>query len=60
MGAWYILQILDASVDAHLYNWEVNENLNVDIQPVISPNIPLQNIPTMNTGYTGIKVRFKF
>jgi len=33
MGIWYILQILDATVDAHLYNWEVDENLSVRVQP---------------------------
>jgi len=37
MGAWYILQMLDATVDAHLYNWEVNDNLSVRVDPMIQP-----------------------
>ncbi|PIY33778.1 MAG: hypothetical protein COZ08_04625, partial [Bacteroidetes bacterium CG_4_10_14_3_um_filter_42_6] len=35
MGAWYILQMLDATVDAHLYYWEVDENLSVRVDPMI-------------------------
>lgn len=60
MGAWYVLQILDASVDAHLYYWEVNEDLSVDIQPVAQPIIPGLKQPGQEIPYNGIKVRFKF
>ncbi len=60
MGAWYVLQILDASVDAHLYYWEIDDDLSVDIQPVIQPNIPQNLNPSQLNPYTGIKVRFKF
>lgn len=61
MGAWYVLQILDASVDAHLYNWEIDENLSVDIQPVIQPVNMYQSIPVQSEpAFNGIKVRFKF
>lgn len=60
MGAWYILQILDASVDAHLYYWEVNDNLSVDVQPIVQPNIPLNINSSFEKPYTGIKVSFKF
>jgi len=37
MGAWYVLQMLDATVDAHLYYWEVNDNLSVRVDPMIQP-----------------------
>jgi hypothetical protein len=60
MGAWYILQILDASVDAHLYYWEIDDDLSIDIQPVIQPIIPQDLNPSQLNPYTGIKVRFKF
>jgi len=41
MGAWYILQILDATVDAHLYYWNVDDNPTLKVEPVIQPfNIP--------------------
>ena len=42
LAAWYGLQILDASVDAHLYNWEVNDNLSVRVEPTIQ-QIPIAN-----------------
>ena len=36
-GVWYILQILDATVDAHLYYWEVDDETTLSVQPVINP-----------------------
>lgn len=32
-GIWYLLQIIDAHVDAHLKEFELNPNLNVRIEP---------------------------
>jgi len=32
----YLLNIIDASVDAHLFNFNVNDNLGIRIQPQIS------------------------
>ncbi len=29
----YLLNIVDAAVDAHLYYWEVNDNLSLELQP---------------------------
>ena len=38
----YALQVVDAYVDAQLYNWDVNENLSIrvapSIQPLMTPN----------------------
>ncbi len=34
-GVWYILNILDASVDAHLMNFDVSDNLSLHIEPHI-------------------------
>ncbi|WP_276374746.1 DUF5683 domain-containing protein [Chryseolinea sp. H1M3-3] len=36
MGAMYLLQIVDAHVDAHLKEFDVNPNLKVSIQPSVS------------------------
>lgn len=59
-GLWYILQILDATVDAHLYHWNVDEDLEVRVDPVIQ--LPLRNIPLpdQQASYNGIKVSFRF
>lgn len=36
MGAMYILQIVDAHVDAHLKEFDLNPNLKVSIQPSVT------------------------
>jgi len=30
---WYILNVIDATVDAHLFDWEVGEDLSVSLHP---------------------------
>ncbi|MCF6170747.1 MAG: DUF5683 domain-containing protein [Bacteroidales bacterium] len=63
MGVWYILQILDATVDAHLYDWEVNEDLKVSVQPVFRPLLrPAfgNTAGPSSAGINGISVSLKF
>lgn len=64
MGIWYILQILDATVDAHLYNWEVDENLSVSVKPVFNPVVlPVQqtsSVIPVQGGLNGVSVTFSF
>lgn len=62
MGAWYILQILDASVDAHLYYWEVNEDLSLRVEPEIQ-QLPFQEkmiIPGNSINHNGLKITVSF
>jgi hypothetical protein len=47
MGILYVLNIVDASVDAHLFDFNVNENLSMQIMPTSNPNL-----------YAGIGVKF--
>ncbi|MCD4709361.1 MAG: hypothetical protein K8R52_00815 [Bacteroidales bacterium] len=47
--AIYGLQILDAYVDAHLYSWDVNDNLSLGISPSLQPMMA----PSSVTGYSG-------
>src|SRR5688500_5172214 len=38
MGAMYILQMVDAHVDSHLKEFDLNPNLRVSIQPAVDQN----------------------
>lgn len=38
MGGMYLLQIIDAHVDAHLKEFDLNPNLQVSIQPLVEQN----------------------
>ena len=42
----YALQVVDAYVDAQLYNWDVNENLSLRVVPSLQPLM----VPTQGTG----------
>jgi hypothetical protein len=37
-GIFYLLQIVDAHVAAHLHEFQINEALSLDIQPAIQPS----------------------
>lgn len=52
-GLWYLLNVVDASVDAHLFEFEVNDDLTLKIEPDIKIH------PQEYKPYTGIKVSFK-
>lgn len=36
-AAWYVIQIVDAVVDAHLYNFDVSDDLSLQVQPQLVP-----------------------
>ena len=44
IAAWYLISILDANVDASLFNFDVSDNLNLTFAPIIMP---------LPGGYTG-------
>jgi len=37
MAAWYAVQIIDASVDAHFYYYEMDENISIQVDPKWEP-----------------------
>jgi len=39
----YMLNIIDATVDAHLFNYDISEDLSLNIQPSMMRNINQQN-----------------
>ena len=52
-GIWYLLQIVDAHVDAHLQEFKVNKDLKLSLEPSIN-----QNAFTGRT--TGLSLTLKF
>ncbi len=54
-GAWYLFQMIDANVDAHLSHWNISDNLSLDVKPVFQP-YDLPNAPA----YKGISLHFNF
>ncbi|MCC6690885.1 MAG: hypothetical protein IT235_05070 [Bacteroidia bacterium] len=52
--AVYILNIVDAAVDAHLYTFDVSENLSIQLQPTFI------NTAQNNVYGTGISIGLKF
>jgi hypothetical protein len=52
-GFWYMLQMVDAHVDAHLKEFELNPQLKVSIEPQIENNV-------MTGRTTGLAFTFKF
>lgn len=53
---WYVLNIIDATVDAHLFNFDVNEDISISFHPVIQ----MKNTNSLNLEsnfYTGISFR---
>ncbi len=35
-GLWYLLNVIDATVDAHLFTWEIDEKLSLRFEPSLS------------------------
>jgi len=51
---WYVLNILDATVDAHLYTYNIDKNLSFKLEPAITPT------PGMKGVASGLKLSFRF
>lgn len=51
---WYVLSIIDAAVDAHLYTYNINENLSLRVSPDLLPPATAFRVQP------GIKLSFRF
>ncbi len=50
----YAIQIIDANVDAHLYEFKVNEDLSLKVEPKIVPSFANQ------ASFNGLKLSIRF
>lgn len=51
----YVINVVDAAVDAHLFSFDVSDNLTLKVEPIISP-IAIKGIPPA----TGLNFRLQF
>lgn len=50
--AIYIFNIIDASVDAHMFTFDVSEDLSMHVQPYMLPSTAYYSPPQMGVGIT--------
>jgi len=62
LGAvWYVLQMVDAVVDAHLFYWNVDDDISLKVEPVVNPVlIPQASLPGNQPAMNGFKITVKF
>ncbi len=53
-GVWYILTVVDATVDAHFFDYNISEDLSMNINPWITPPSPIYKQGA------GLMLTFKF
>lgn len=54
IAAWWLITILDANVDASLFSYDVSDNLDVEVEPVMLP-VMSQAVPGLGLS---LKVTF--
>ncbi len=58
LGILYMLNIIDANVDAHFFNYEINDDLSIRVEPLLICKEKLLTL--QNPAPLGITVRFTF
>lgn len=53
-GVWYILTVVDATVDAHFFDYNISDDLSMNLNPWITPPSPLYKQGA------GLMLTFKF
>ena len=59
-AAWYALNIMDAIVDAHLIEFDVNPDLSFNLEPTAGPRLAYQTtVPTVSYAGVAFTLHFK-
>ena len=53
LAALYLLNVVDATVDAHLFDYEITDDLSLNVQPTLKRSVDYQNT-------YGLSLRFSF
>jgi hypothetical protein len=59
IGVFYVAQILDADVDAHLFDYDMSEDLSLRFEPIIIPN-EMYNYNSGSSTTLGLKCSIHF
>lgn len=54
-AGWYILNVLDATVDAHFFYYDISDDLSLKISPTVIPNMS-----NSNNSINGVLLTFNF
>lgn len=57
MAVWYGINIIDATVDAHFFYYDINDDLSLKIEPVLEP---AANNFAYGYGQTGVSLKIIF
>lgn len=60
LALWYGLNIVDATVDAHLFNYDVGDNLSVQIEPTLMPDFAFRQHHYSPFAPPGIRLKINF
>ncbi|MFW5944846.1 MAG: DUF5683 domain-containing protein [Bacteroidota bacterium] len=53
MAGWYLVQVIDATVDAYMFNFDVSEDISLQLKPASIPSANYHTVP-------GIKFSISF
>lgn len=59
MALWYGLNIIDATVDAHFFEYDISDDLTLNIEPMVQPNFG-ETAYFQGSCATGISFKIKF
>ena len=59
LAGFYILNIIDANVDAHFFDWDISDDLAFKIEPMFNQGFSA-SLPQFQQPYTGLTFKYNF